>query len=152
MRLLLVLCAFCCFGSSALAQETNAVDVQRLNDAAFTTKPFSDPTHMLSLPDNPAGVLRFGKLALVPSYSEQRTGEAWRLPESGQEFTNRNFGLDAFVGRHKTVRIGLGLLMRQAHHDSEPDQRERDRNIPVNHLPGREPDSTMYKFGFKIRH
>ncbi|HEV7121522.1 MAG TPA: hypothetical protein VGN56_01695 [Candidatus Paceibacterota bacterium] len=118
MRLLLVLCAFACYGTSALAQE--ATDAQRLNAAAFARRPYIDTLHAAP---QVFGQVKIGRFAIEPSYTLERTAESWRVPESGQDVTTSQVEMKAYLADHPIMKLGVTALMRSGRHN-EPDPRD----------------------------
>lgn len=123
MRLLIVLCASLCFGGSFARAQEPVTDAQRLNAAPFAAKPFPDSPRGLSIPDT-SSVTRFGKVAVVTTYSLERTAESWRVPESGQSMTNQEAQLKGYLADHPLLQIGVRAFTRSGRHSDISDSRD----------------------------
>jgi hypothetical protein len=121
------------YGLPAHAQESS--DAQRLHDAAFASRPFSDP---LYVPQVPYGTLKVGLYSIESAYTVGRLADSWRVPESGQGITQTQYEFRMYAESHPLFKFGAHALMRSGRHESE----SNDRFHPI-HI-GREPDEQKY--------
>ncbi len=117
-----------CYGHPAYAQENT--DAQRLHDAAFEKRPYTDVLHAPLVPYN---AIKVGGLTIEHAYSLRRTAESWRVPESGQNVTQTQYEFRMYAEDHPLIKVGVHALMRSGQHS------DASSNRYAVHF-GREPD------------